>query len=75
MSALLPTLGAIRLNLHGEMVSGVTWYAIIGLDNGDQVRVQVRATTQCDARQLIALQYGKGRILFGPNRVDLMRAV
>jgi hypothetical protein len=29
--------------------------------------MEVRATTQYDARQLIELQYGRGRILFGPE--------
>jgi hypothetical protein len=56
-------------------MSGVTRQAIIRLDNGDQVTVQVRAPTQYDARQIIELQDGRGRILFGPNRVDLMRSV
>jgi hypothetical protein len=56
-------------------MSGVTWQAVIRLDNGDQVPIQVRAATQFDARQLIELQYGRGRILFGPNRVDLTRSV
>src|ERR1700730_8320851 len=55
-------------------MSGVTWRALIRLDNGDQVPVQVRASTQYDARQLIELQYGRGRILFGPSRVDLTRS-
>jgi hypothetical protein len=61
----------------GKMaVTGVTWEATIRLPkNGDQVRVQVRAPTQFDAKQMIELQYGRGSVLFGPVRVDLMRAV
>jgi hypothetical protein len=56
-------------------MSGVTWEATIRLpQNGDQVRVQVVAPTQFDARQMIELQYD-AEILFGPHRVDLMRAV
>ena len=43
--------------------------------NGDQVRVQVVAPTQFDARQLIELQYDDAEILFGPVRTDLIRAV
>lgn len=56
-------------------MSSVTWRAVIRLGTGDQVPVQVRAATQDDARQLIELQYGKGPILFGPNRVDLTRSI
>ena len=44
-------------------------------ENGDQVRVQIVAPTQFDARQMLQLQYDDAEILFGPNRVDLMRAV
>ncbi len=56
-------------------MAGVTWEATIRLpENGDQVRVQVVALTYFDARQLIELQYD-AEILFGPVRVDLMRAV
>jgi hypothetical protein len=56
-------------------MAGVTWEATIRLHNGDQVRVRVVAPSQFDARQLIELQYDEAQILFGPNRVDLMRAV
>jgi hypothetical protein len=57
-------------------VTGVTWEATIRLPrNGDQVRVRVVAPSQFDAKQMIELQYGRGNLLFGPNRVDLMRAV
>ncbi len=56
-------------------MSGVTWEAVVRLPrNGDQVRVRVVAPTYFDARQMIELQYG-AQILFGPVRVDLMRAV
>jgi len=57
-------------------MAGVTWEATIRLpENGDQVRVRVVAPTQFDARQMIELQYDEAQILFGPNRVDLMRAL
>jgi hypothetical protein len=57
-------------------MAGVTWEATIRLPkNGDQVRVRVVAPSQFDARQMIEAQYGRGSVLFGPNRVDLMRAV
>jgi hypothetical protein len=56
-------------------MAGVTWEATIRLpENGDQVRVRVVAPTQFDARQMIELQYD-AQILFGPNRVDLTRAI
>ena len=56
-------------------MAGMTWEATIRLpQNGDQVRVQVQAPTHFDARQMIELQY-EAEILFGPVRVDLMRAV
>jgi hypothetical protein len=57
-------------------MAGVTWEATIRLPkNGDQVRVRVVAPSQFDAIQMIELQYGRGSVLFGPVRVDLMRAV
>jgi hypothetical protein len=43
--------------------------------NGDQLRVQVVAPTQFDARQMLHLQYRDAEILFGPVRTDLTRAV
>jgi hypothetical protein len=50
-------------------MAGMTWVATIRLpENGDQVRVQVVAPTQFDARQLIELQYDDAQILFGPIR-------
>jgi hypothetical protein len=61
-------------NFHGGRMAGVLWTATIRLpENGDQVRVQVVAPTYSDARQIIELQYD-AEILFGPVRVDLMRA-
>jgi hypothetical protein len=52
-------------------MSGVTWQAIIRLDNGDQVPVQVRATTQYDAKQLIELQlWGAYPLRTKPGRFD-----
>jgi hypothetical protein len=67
---------AIGETENGANMSGVTWEATIRLPhNGDQVRVQVVAPTQFDAKQLIWLQYDDANILFGPHRVDLMRAV
>ena len=57
-------------------IAGVTWEAVIKLPrNGHQVRVRVVAPSQFDAKQLVELQYGRGNLLFGPVRVDLMRAV
>jgi hypothetical protein len=57
-------------------MAGVTWEATIRLVNeGCQVRVEVVAHSQFDARQMIELQYGKNSVLFGPVRVDLTRAV
>lgn len=56
-------------------MAGGTWEATIRLpENGDRVGVQVIAPTYFDARQLIERQYD-AEILFGPVRVDLMRAV
>lgn len=56
-------------------MAGVTWEATIRLQNGDQVRVQTQAPTQFDAKKMIELQYGNGSVIFGPVRVNLMRAV
>jgi hypothetical protein len=57
-------------------MAGVTWEATIRLpQNGDQVRVQIVATSQFGAKQMIELQYGRGSVLFGLHRVDLTRAV
>ena len=56
-------------------MAGVTWEATIRLQNGDQVRVRVQPPTQFDAKQMVELQYGNGSVIFGPARVNLMRAV
>jgi len=53
----------------------VTWYAIIRLTNGNQQRVTVSADNQINARLMIEAQYGRGSIISGPNRADLMRAI
>jgi hypothetical protein len=67
---------AILETANGEKMAGVTWEAVIRLpQNGDQVHVQVVAPSQFDAKQMIELQYGRGNLLFGPVRVDLVRAV
>jgi hypothetical protein len=56
---------------NGANMAGVTWEATIRLpENGDQVRVQVVAPTQFDARQLIELQYDEAQILFGPSLTE-----
>jgi hypothetical protein len=56
-------------------MAGVTWYAIIRLANGNQQRVEVRADNQSNARLMIQAQFGRGSIISGPDRVDLMRAI
>jgi hypothetical protein len=53
----------------------VTWYATIRLANGNQQRVTVRADSYFNARMMIEAQFGRGSIIFGPQRVDLMRAI
>jgi hypothetical protein len=69
------TSGATVETENGANMAGVTWEATIRLpENGDQVRVRIVAPSQFDARQMIELQYD-AEILFGPVRVDLMRAV
>ena len=56
-------------------MAAVTWYAIIRLANGNQQRVTVPADSQINARLMIEAQYGRGSIISGPNRLDLMRAI
>jgi hypothetical protein len=56
-------------------MAALTWYAIIRLANGNQQRVTVPADNQINARLMIEAQYGRGSIISGPNRVDLMRAI
>jgi hypothetical protein len=54
----------------------LTWYAVIRLaETGAQQRVTVRADSYWNARQMLEALYGQRAILFGPNRVDLMRAI
>jgi hypothetical protein len=54
----------------------LTWYAIIRLvETGTQQRVTIKADSYWNARQMLESLYGRGTILFGPNRVDLMRAI
>jgi hypothetical protein len=56
-------------------VAAVTWYATIRLANGNQQRVTVPADNYFNARQMLEALYGRGAVVFGPVRVDLMRAV
>jgi hypothetical protein len=54
----------------------LTWYAVIRLsETGAQQRVTFNADRYWNARQMLESLYGRGTILFGPNRVDLMRAI
>ncbi len=54
----------------------VTWEATIRINRtGNQQRVRVEAPTQFDAKYLIQMIYKDATLLFGPVRVDLMRAV
>jgi hypothetical protein len=73
--AVTATSEAILATENGGRMAGVTWEATIRLQNGDQVRVQIQAPTQFDAKQMIELQYGRGSVIFGPVRTNLMRAV
>jgi hypothetical protein len=56
-------------------MAAVTWYATIRLANGNQQRVEVRADNYFNARLMIEAQFGSGSIMFGPHRLNLMRAV
>ena len=56
-------------------MAAVTWYATIRLANGNQQRITVPADNYFNARMMIEAQYGRGSILFGPTRADLMRAI
>jgi hypothetical protein len=53
----------------------LTWIAMIRIPGGHDIKVQVRAPTQYDARQLIQMQYREAILLNGPHRLDLMRAI
>jgi hypothetical protein len=56
-------------------MAAVTWYATIRFANGNQQRVTVLADNYFNARMMIEAQYGRESILFGPHRLDLMRAI
>ena len=56
-------------------MAAVTWYATIRLANGNQQRVTVLADSYFNARLMFEAQFGRGSILFGPTRADLMRAI
>ena len=56
-------------------MAALTWYAIIRVANGNQQRVTVPADNQINARLMVEVQYGRGSIISGPNRLDLMRAI
>jgi hypothetical protein len=43
--------------------------------NGNQRPVTVSADNQINARLMIEAQNGRGSIISGPNRLDLMRAI
>jgi hypothetical protein len=56
--------------------TGVTWEAVIMINaTGNQERVRIQATREYDAKHLIQMMYKDARIIAGPVRVDLMRAV
>jgi hypothetical protein len=55
-----------------ELIAPVTWHAIIRLTNGNQQRVTILADNQINARLMIEAQYGRGSIVSGPHRLDLM---
>jgi hypothetical protein len=52
----------------------LTFYALIRLENANQQRVEVIADNQTNARLMIEAQFGRGVIISGPHRLDLMRA-
>jgi hypothetical protein len=56
-------------------MAAVTWYATIRLTNGNQQPLTVPADNQINARLMIEAQYGRGSIISGRNRVDLMQAI
>jgi hypothetical protein len=54
----------------------LTWVAVIRLvETGAQQRVTINADSYWNARQMLESLYGREAILFGPNRVDLMKAI
>jgi hypothetical protein len=57
-------------------VTGVTWEAVIMINKtGNQERVRVQATREYDAKNLIQMLYEDARIIAGPVRIDLLRAI
>lgn len=53
-----------------------TWWTVIRLSGtGAQQRVTVKADSYWNARQMLEAMYGRSSLLFGPNRVDLTKAV
>jgi hypothetical protein len=66
-----------KLQTGGTMaVTGVTWEAVIMINKtGNQERVRVQATREYDAKNLIQMLYKDARIIAGPVRIDLMRAI
>jgi hypothetical protein len=56
-------------------MAAITWYAIIRLRNGNRQRIEVRAHNQFNARMMIEAQFGPKSIMFGPHRLNLMRAI
>ena len=54
-------------------MSATTWKATIRRPNGNQQEVRVQADSQINARQLVEAQFGRGSILFGVHKFDLMR--
>lgn len=56
-------------------MADVTWYAIIRLSNGNQQKATILADNQINAQLMIETQFGRGRIISGPHRFDLMRAI
>jgi hypothetical protein len=56
-------------------MAALTWYPIIRLANGNQQRVTVPADYQINAGLMIEALHGRGSIISGPKRLDLMRAI
>ena len=50
-------------------MAAVTYEATIKLPNAGLQRVRVNADSFANAKQMIEMQYGKGCIRSGPNRV------
>ena len=54
-------------------MSATTWKATIRLPNGNQQEVRVQADSQQNARAMLEATFGRGSILFGVHKVDLIR--